>query len=134
VPQQLFNVLANYKHESGWGAQANIQVTGPVAVSQSGFLNLAAITNPANFPFPGLPASQLAAFAANGGYYQSPVIHWQYTLNSALFYSFQKYTFKFSVYNLTDRRNFTNDVPFYGDDFITRQPPRDFDLSVSARF
>jgi outer membrane receptor protein involved in Fe transport len=135
VPQQLFNVLANYKHESGLGAQANIQVTGPVAVTQSGYLNLAAIENPANFAFPGLSASQLASFTANGGYYQSPMIHWQYTLNAAVFYSFlQKYTVKFSVYNLTDAHNWTNDIPFYGNDFITRQPPRDYDLSISARF
>ena len=134
VPQQLFNVLVNYKHESGWGAQSNIQVTGPVAVTQSGYLDLAAITNPANFGFPGLAPAQLAAFAANGGYYKSPVIHWQYTLNGAVFYSFQKYTIKLSIYNMTNERNLTNDIPFYGNDFLTRQPPRDYDLSVSARF
>ncbi len=130
VPQQLFNVLANYKHESGWGAQANIQVTGPVDVTQSGFLDLAALSA----GFPGLPASQLAAFAANGGYYKAPVIHWQYTVNTAVFYSFLKYTVKFTVYNLTDQHNLTNDIPFYGNDFLTRQPPRDYDLSISAKF
>jgi outer membrane receptor protein involved in Fe transport len=129
VPQQLFNVLANYKHESGWGAQANIQVTGPVDVTQSGYLNVPAIES----GYPGLSPAQLTAFTAND-YYKSPVIHWQYTLNSAVFYSFQKYQLKFSVYNLTDRRNLTNDIPFYGNDFLTRQPPRDYDLSVSARF
>jgi outer membrane receptor protein involved in Fe transport len=134
VPKHLFNVLANYKHESGFGAQTNVQVTGPVEITQSGYLNLAAITNPANFGFPGLQASQLAAYAANGGYYKSPVIHWQYTLNAAAFYNYQKYQVKLSVYNLANKRNLTNDVPFYGNDFITRQPPRDFDLSVTARF
>ena len=134
VPEHLFNVLANYKHESGFGAQANIQVTGPVETPQSGYLDMAAITNPANFPFPGLTTSQISYYEANGGYYKSPVIHWQYTLNSAIFYSFQKYQVKFSVYNLANKRNLTNDVPFYGNDFITRQPPRDFDLSVTARF
>jgi outer membrane receptor protein involved in Fe transport len=131
VPQQLFNVLANYKHESGLGGQANIQVTGPVAVTQSGYLNLPAI----EAGYPGLSASQLAYYTANGGYYQSPMIHWQYTLNAALFYSFEKYyTVKFSVYNLTSAHNWTNDIPFYGNDFITRDPPRDYDLSISARF
>jgi len=134
VPQQLFNMLANYKHESGFGAQANIQVTGPVSITQSGYLDLANLTNPANFPYPGLTAAQLAEFGANGGYYKAPIIHWQYTLNAALFYTFQKYTFKFSVYNVTDRHNFTNDVPFYGNDFLTRQPPRDFDFTLSAKF
>jgi outer membrane receptor protein involved in Fe transport len=50
VPQHLFNVLANYKHESGFGAQANIQVTGPVETTQSGYLNMAATTSASNFP------------------------------------------------------------------------------------
>jgi outer membrane receptor protein involved in Fe transport len=134
VPQQLFNILANYKHESGWGGQANIQVTSPISVTQSGYLDLANITNPAFFPFPGLTASQLAAFTANP-YYKAPIIHWQYTANAAVFYSFlQHYNVKVSIYNLTNERNLTNDIPFYGDDFITRQPPRSYDLSVTAKF
>jgi outer membrane receptor protein involved in Fe transport len=130
VPQQLFNLLANYKHESGWGVQGNIQVTGPVDITQSGFLNLAAIAA----SFPGMPPAQLASYTANGGYYKAPIIHWQYTLNTAVFYSFQKYTVKFSIYNVTDRHNLTNDIPFYGNDFLTRQPPTDFDLTLSAKF
>jgi hypothetical protein len=103
-------------------------------VTQSGYLDLAALTSPANFPFPGLTPAQLASFGANGGYYKSPVIHWQYTLNGAVFYSFQKYMVKVSIYNMTNTRNYTNDVPFYGNDFITRQPPRSYDLSISAKF
>ena len=134
VPQQLFNVLANYKHSSGLGAQANIQVTGPVAVTQSGYLDLAAINNPANFGFPGIPPGQQAELAANGGYYKAPIIHWQYTLNGALFYSFQKYMVKLTIYNMTNERNYQNDAPFYGDDFITRLPPRSYDLYLSAKF
>ena len=122
VPQHLFNALANYKHESGWGAQANIQVTGPIQTTQSGYLNLAA----SSF----VPAS----IVANGGYYQSPVIPWQYTLNAATFYSFQKYTVKLSIYNLTDRHNLVNDNPFYGNDFLTRVPPRSYDLSLNGKF
>lgn len=131
VPQQLINMLASYKHESGWGAQANVQVTGPVDVTQSGFLDLASI----QASFPGVPANQLASFQANGGYYKSPVIHWQYTANAAVFYNFlEHYAVKFSIYNLTNERNLTNDIPFYGNDFLTRQPPRDYDLSISAKF
>jgi outer membrane receptor protein involved in Fe transport len=131
VPQHLFNILGNYKHESGFGAQANIQVTGPVETTQSGYLNLAAIQS----SYPGLPASQAAAYAANGGYYQSPKIPWQYTLNTGIFYSFeQHYTVKFTVYNLTDQHNLINDVPFYGNDFITRVPPRSYDLNISGKF
>ena len=122
VPQQLFNLLANYKHESGLGVQGNIQVTGPVQVSQSGYLDLATLGP--DFP----------AYLFPNNYLKAPIIHWQYTLNTAVFYTFQKYTVKFSIYNVTDRHNLTNDIPFYGNDFLTRQPPTDFDLSLSARF
>ena len=134
VPQQLFNLLANYKHASGWGGQANIQVTGPVEVTQSGYLNIPATEAAAAADYISISPAFLASLPANG-YYQSPVIHWQFTLNAAVFYTFQqKYTVKFSVYNLTDQHNWTNDIPFYGNDFITRDPPRDYDLSISARF
>jgi outer membrane receptor protein involved in Fe transport len=126
VPQHLFNVLANYKHESGFGGQANLQVTGPIQTTQSGFLNIAASSS--YLPVP-------AYIVANGGYYQSPVIPWQYTLNAAAFYSFQQhYTVRFSIYNLTDRHNLINDFPFYGNDFLTRVPPRSYDLSLSGKF
>ena len=134
VPQQLFNLLANYKHESGLGAQANIQVTGPVEVTQSGYLNLAYTQATAAEDFISLSPALLSKLSSNGGYYQSPVIHWQYTLNAAVFYTYKQYTAKFSVYNLTNRLNWTNDVPFYGNDFITAQPPRDLDFTISARF
>jgi outer membrane receptor protein involved in Fe transport len=131
VPKHLFNVLGNYKHESGWGAQANLQVTGPVETTQSGYLDLAAIQS----GYPGIAPSQLAAFTASGGYYQSPKIPWQYTVNAGVFYSFlEHYTVKFSVYNLTDQRNYINDVPFYGNDFITRVPPRSYDLNINGKF
>ena len=69
------------------------------------------------------------------GYYTSPRIPWQFTLNGAIFYSFQQhYLLKFSVYNLTSQHNLINDIPFYGNDFITRVPPRSYDVSFSARF
>jgi outer membrane receptor protein involved in Fe transport len=130
VPQHLFNVLANYKHPSGFGAQANVQVTGPIETTQSGYLDLAAIQS----GYPGLPPSQVAYYTARGGYYQSPTIPWQYTLNAAAFYSFLQYTVKFSIYNLTDQHNLINDVPFYGNDFLTRVPPRSYDLNISGKF
>jgi outer membrane receptor protein involved in Fe transport len=131
VPQHLFNVLANYKHESGWGAQANLQVTGKVETTQSGFLDVTATEN--GFLPP--PAGLLSILKSNGGYYQSPTIPWQYTLNAAVFYSFlEHYNVKFAVYNVTDRHNIQNDYPFYGNDFITRVPPRSYDLTLSGKF
>jgi hypothetical protein len=141
VPEHLFNVLANYKWESGWGAQANIQITGPIDTTQSGNLDVAA-TNAAAADFlytlsqpllgPGgiVPNSVVGA----NGYYKSPQIPWQYTLNAAAFYTFQNFTIKLSIYNLTDRVNFVNDIPFYGNDFIQRLPPRSFDLRLTGKF
>jgi outer membrane receptor protein involved in Fe transport len=121
VPQHLFNVLANYKHESGFGVQANLQVTGPIQTTTSGYLDLAESAD--------VPAS----IVANGGYYRSPEIPWQYTLNAALLYEYGNYRFKFAVYNLTDRNNLINDYPYYGNDFLTRVPPRSFFLGVTAK-
>ena len=141
VPEHLFNLLGNYKWKSGWGAQANIQVTGPVNTTQSGYLNLAAtnaaaaqdlytLSGPLVGPGGIVPLSVVGA----NGYYQSPRIPWQYTLNASTFYTFQNYTIKLSIYNLTDRVNFVNDIPFYGNDFIQRLPPRSFDLRLTGKF
>ena len=127
VPEHLFNILANYKHPSGFGAQTNIQVTGPISTTQSGWINVAATNTAAGASV--VPASVIAA----GGYYQSPVIPWQYTWNIAAFVGWQNYVVKFSIYNLTDRHNLQNDIPFYGNDFLTRLPPRSFDLSFTGK-
>jgi outer membrane receptor protein involved in Fe transport len=138
VPEHLFNVLANYKHESGFGAQANIQVTGPIYTTQSGNIDVAA-TNAlaAEDGFPQLVGPggivPLSIVGANGSY-QAPKIPWQYTLNAGVFYGYQQYTVKFTVYNLTDQHNLTNDYPFYGNDFLTRVPPRSYDLTISGKF
>jgi hypothetical protein len=55
-------------------------------------------------------------------------------MNGAVFYNFQRYLIKLSIYNLTNARNLQNDLPFYGNDFLTRVPPRSFDLSFSGKF
>jgi hypothetical protein len=138
VPEHLFNVLANYKHESGFGGQANIQVTGPIYTTQSGNIDVAAtnaLAESEGFPQLVGPGGivPLSIVGANGSY-KAPQIPWQYTLNAAVFYSYQKFTAKFTIYNVTDRRNLTNDYPFYGNDFLTRVPPRSYDLTISGKF
>ena len=123
IPQHLFNVLANYKLENGLGFQANLQVTGPIETTQSGYINLTDSTNVPQY------------LIDNGGDYKSPKIPWQFTLNAAAFYTFlDHYTAKFSIYNLTSEHNLVNDYPFYGNDFITRVPPRSYDLTFTAKF
>ena len=122
VPANLFNVLANYKFEDGLGVQANMQVTSRVETTTSGRIDL---TNSADVP---------ASIVANGGYYKSPTIPRQYTLNTAAFYDFGQFEVKASVYNVTNRRNLTNDAPYYGNDFITVNPPRSLEVSLKAKF
>lgn len=128
VPEHLFNVLANYKLENGLGFQTNLQVTGPIETTQSGRIDVAATEAATGFPVP-------SSIAADGGYYKAPRIPWQFTLNAAAFYNFQDhYTVKFEIYNLTSGHNLINDIPFYGNDFLTRVPPRSFDLTFTAKF
>jgi outer membrane receptor protein involved in Fe transport len=138
IPQQLFNLLVNYKHESGFGVQGNIQLTGPIDTTQRGFIDIATTNAVATEDFglgtlvgPGgtVPLSVVAA----NGYYNPPQIPWEFTVNAAVFYSFQNCTIKLSVYNLTSEHNVINDIPYYGNDFITRVPPRSFDLTFSAK-
>ena len=62
------------------------------------------------------------------------VIPWQYTWNAAIFYEFKNYTVTFSVYNLTDNKNWQPSPGFYGNDFLTRVPPRSYDLTISGKF
>ncbi len=127
VPRQLMNFLVNYKADSGFGFQANMLVTAPIEISQSGWLDVTQSQNNG--------AVVPAAAIANGGYFQAPVIPWQYTINTAVSYNFTKdYQVKFSIYNLTNQRNLMNDAPIYGNDFITVAPPRSFDLTVKAKF
>jgi hypothetical protein len=122
VPQQIFNFLGNYKFDNGIGFRFGVQVTGPIATTTSGQLNLAASSY--------VPANIIA----NGGYYQSPVIPWQYTMNASVFYEWKNYTVTFSVYNLTDQLNWQSSPPFYGNDFLVRNDPRDFEVRLQAKF
>jgi len=137
IPQHLFNVLANYKHASGFGAQTNIQVTGPITTTQSGYIDIAA-TNAAAYFTPTLlgPGGVVSpSIVAPNGYYKAPTIPWQYTLNAGVFYTYaERYTVKFMVYNLTSQHNLVNDYPYYGNDFLTRVPPRSYDLTLSGKF
>jgi outer membrane receptor protein involved in Fe transport len=138
VPEHLFNALANYKLDNGLGFQANLQVTGPVQTTQSGFIDIAATNAAASFLTPTLvgPGGLISSSVVSAnGYYKSPTIPWQYTLNAGVFYTFaEHYTARFEVYNLTDNRNLLNDQGFYGNDFLTRQPPRSYDLMVTGKF
>ena len=122
VPEHLFNILANYKFASGLGVQANLQVTSPIETTTSGWIDL---DNSSDVP---------ASVVAKGGYYKSPEIPRQYTLNTAAFYDFRQFEIKAAVYNVTNRRNLTNDAPYYGNDCLKGHPPRSLEVSLKAKF
>ena len=68
------------------------------------------------------------------GVYRGPVIPWQYTWNAAVFYEWDKYTLTFSIYNITDRNNWSPSPYFYGNDFLVRSDPRTFEVRLTAKF
>ena len=138
VPEHLFNALVNYKLGNGLGFQANLQVTGPIQTTQAGYINIAATNAVGSYLTPTLvgPGGLISSsVVAPNGYYTPPTIPWQYTLNAGVFYTFlEHYTAKFEIYNLTDNRNLLNDQGFYGNDFLTREPPRSYDLTFTGKF
>jgi hypothetical protein len=131
VPEHLFNFLGNYKFGNGVGVRTGVQVTGPIATTPSGFLDVAASSTVYGTYVPQI-ASQISGVTDSRGYYHSPVIPWQYTWNGAVFYEFGKSTLTLSVYNLTDRRNWQPSPTFYGNDFLVRSDPRTFELRLQV--
>ena len=122
IPQHVFNFLGNYRFDSGLGLRFGVQVTGPFDVSQSGYINVA------ESPF--VPASVVKAH----GYFQSPRIPWQYTINAAVYYDTGPYEFKLAIYNLTDQENLEGSSPFYGNDFIVHSDPIDAEFTMKVTF
>jgi hypothetical protein len=131
VPEHLFNFLGNYKFDNGIGVRTGVQVTGPIATTPSGFLDVTASSTIYGTYVPQI-ASQISGVTDSRGYFKSPVIPWQYTWNGAVFYQFGKSTLTLSVYNLTDRRNWQPSPPYYGNDFLVRSAPRTFELRLQG--
>jgi outer membrane receptor protein involved in Fe transport len=128
IPEDVANVLLNYKFDNGIGLRLGAQVTGPIETTTSGQLDVNASDLGGFLPL--VPQSIIA----NGGYYKSPVIPWQYTMNAAVFYQFKQYTLTFSLYNLTNRLNWQSSPAFYGNDFLVRNDPRTFEVRLQAKF
>jgi len=133
VPEHVFNFLGNYKFPDGIGLRSGLQVTGPIQTTPSGYLNVNASDLGGFLP---LVPSNIAGAAGPGGtvYYSSPVIPWQFTLNAAIFYQFSHYVITFSVYNLTNQRNWQPSPSLYGNDFLVMNDPRTFELRLQAKF
>ena len=130
-PQHLINFLANYKTPLGVGFRTGLQVTGPIPLTASAYINTAAL-NAAGVDTPNSVTP--VAGKPGVGYYQSPIIPWQYTWNLAAFYEWKNYTVTVSVYNVTDRHNWAPSPGFYGNDFLVLSDPRTYELRLQAKF
>jgi len=130
-PQHIFNFLGNYKFSNGLGFRTGLQVTGPISLTASAFINTSVFTNSGFLPTPsGLiptskPERRLLQVA------RDPL---QYTWNAAVFYEWKNYTITFSVYNLTDNWNWAPSPGFYGNDFLVRSDPRTYEVRLQAKF
>ena len=83
----------------------------------------------------GLLAFVPQSVIASGGFYQSPIIPWQFTLNAAVFYEFKNYRITLSsVYNFTNQRNWQPSPSIYGNDFLVQNDPRSFEVRLEAKF
>lgn len=138
-PQHVFNFLANYKFPNGIGLRTALQVTGPISLTASGYLDIPATTaNLQNDFF--ISDADIAHYLPSKsvnlatGYYKSPTIPWQYTWNLATFYEFQNYRITFSVYNVTDQKNWQPSPGYYGNDFLVRSDPRTYEVRLEAKF
>ena len=133
VPEHVFNFLANYKLADGIGLRTGMQVTGPIATTPSGYLDVNASDLGGFLPL--VPSNIAGAANASGvAYYRSPQIPWQYTWNAAVFYEFGRYVVTFSGYNLTNRRNWQPSPSLYGNDFLVQNDPRTFELRLQVKF
>ncbi len=128
-PQHLFNALGNYKFSNGLGIRSGIQVTGPISLTASAYVNTAPILG-----LIGALPNSVTQVSPGIGFYRSPVIPWQYTWNAAVFYEWSRYTATLSFYNLTDRRNWQPAPTFYGNDFLVRSDPRTVEIRLQAKF
>jgi outer membrane receptor protein involved in Fe transport len=104
-----------------------VQVTGPIQTTPSGRLDLNASSLDGLFPLP-------AEIVDNGGYYKSPTIPWQYTMNAAVYYEWSHYVITLSVYNLTNQQNWQPSPNLYGNDFLVLNDPRTYELRLQAKF
>jgi iron complex outermembrane recepter protein len=143
-PEHVFNFLGNYKFSSGIGIRTGLQVTGPVSLTASALVDMTQLQEAYNgvcacaAPLPNSITPRPGIKGPSGdevGFYQSPVIPWQYTWNAAIFYEFlDRYTITFSVYNLTDQHNWQPSPSLYGNDFLVLSDPRTFEVRLQAKF
>ncbi len=112
IPEHLFNALVAYRFDSGWSTSLGLVVTGPMVTSQVGT---------------GRVGATPVSFTANE-------IPWQYTLDGSIGYTWDKWSAKLMIRNLTDEENWSSPNPGYGNGSINADPERTFELTLAYKF
>jgi len=116
LPRHLLNALVTYKHASGFGASAGVTVTSPILLAAN-----YTRTDRTDDPF--APAI-----------FTSAKIPTQYTVDLGVFYARKAYEFRLSVLNATDEKNWSPQVPFYGNDGVIAEEPVSYQFTAKYRF
>lgn len=112
IPEHLINTVVAYKFDSGWSTSLGVVVTGPMVTSQVGT---------------GTVGGAPVTFTANE-------IPWQFTLDGSVGYTWQKWSAKLMVRNITDEENWSSPNPGYGNGSINADPARTFELTLAYKF
>jgi hypothetical protein len=105
VPEHVFNMLAAYRHDSGFGASLGMTVTSQ--------MNLGYGSEFRAFTF--APSAITRADTVQ--------LPWQYTVDMNVFYRKDHWDINLAFLNLTDERNYSPPNAVYGNSSVTRDLP-----------
>jgi hypothetical protein len=160
-PNKNFSGTASFSYMNSWlpGASGSLAFTedvydafAPPYGNGTGSPNF----NPfpvGNYRLPGVPREMFSAFAKyradmglgaslgivvtgpiNTSYFGDVVIPTQYTLDGAVFYERKHWGVRFNLYNITNRKNWSAELPSVGNDLITADLPFHVQGSLTYRF
>jgi outer membrane receptor for monomeric catechols len=114
VPKHLFNALAQYQFDNGFGVQANIVVTSSMEAGYDG----ATITS---FPFNTFDGDPKIS---------SATLPTQFEIDAKIFYEYENWRFEFAVFNVTDEENWDLPNTGYANGSAVARAPTNYEFSV----
>ena len=115
TPRHLFNALARYQWDNGFGVSANLVVTSDYHLSYD---TDAFALVPSFRPF----------------HMQTVMVPWQYTVDLQLFYRTERFECNLMVLNATDQKNFSPAHPVYSADSVVVELPLRVESTLTYRF
>lgn len=125
TPEHQITSLLSYKWDNGFGVRANLVVTGPYNLGYSDMVLLRSGNN-AIFGF--LPADQ-DVFIVN-----SVRIPWQHEIDLTVFYEYESWEFKATIFNVTDEENWDAPNAGYGNGSVVAREPTRIEGTITYTF